>query len=145
MIRKKNDNAIYFIISKIMSSKSIRCRKYNINYIFKNKLYEHFKTKCYDKIAVVITAKILSIKNFSIENFNLRLSKLKSFNIIITTKDFNRKFENFSDSKSFFVDIKSKKSFNKSFKKSSIFFDVLIIRFNVDHNKNIDIDYEFRD
>ena len=124
-----------------MSSKSIRCRKCNINYIFKNKLHEHFKTKCYDKIVVVITTEIFSAKNFSIENFSSRLSKFKSFNIIMITKNFNRKFENFSDSKSLSTDIENK----KSFKKSLIFFDVSIIIFNVDHNKNVDINHKFRD
>ena len=114
-----------------MSSKSIRCRKCNINYIFKNKLHEHFKTKCYDQIVVVITTKI-----FSIKNFNSRLSKFKSFNIIMTIKDFSRKFENLNDNKSFFIDIENKKSL--------IFFDVSIIIFDVDHNKNVDINHEFR-
>ena len=57
------------------------------------------------------------------------------------TKDFNRKFENFNDNKSFLINIENK----KSFKKSLIFFDVSIIIFDVDHNKNVDIDHKFRD
>ena len=87
-----------------------------------------------------MTTKIFSIENFSIENFDSRLSKFKSFNIIIITKSFNRKFENFNDNKSFLIDIESK----KSFKKSSIFFDVSIIIFDVDYSKNVDNNHEFR-
>ena len=55
----------------------------------------------------------------------------------MTIKDFSRKFENLNDNKSFFIDIENKKSL--------IFFDVSIIIFDVDYNKNVDINHEFRD
>ena len=135
IIRKKNDNAIYFITSKIISSKSIRCRKCNINYVFKNKLHEHIKIEYYNKIVVVIITKI-----FSIANFSSRLTKFKSFNIIMITRNFNQKFKNFNDNKSLSINIENK----KSFKKSLIFFDVSIIIFDVDYNKNVNINHEFR-
>ena len=134
--KEENDNAIYFITSEIMSPKSIRCRKCNISYAFRNKLHEHIKIECHNKIATAMTAKI-----FSAEKNSSRSSKFKSSSIIMTTKGFNRKFENFSGSKPLSADIESK----KSFKRSSIFFNVSIIVSDVDYSKNVDIDHEFRD
>ena len=104
------------------------------------------RTKCKNKNITILIIEIDLQKIFSINEIDLQ----KTFNIIIT-RIFNKKLLtniNFEKNlKKFFVnDIK--KSFANAFifvnNNNNFFANVFIIAFNVDFNKNVEIDYNFR-
>ena len=144
----EKNNVAYFIASVISKSKVIRCRKCKTNFSFNNKLHQHLRVDC---------ARINKNNITLIVETNLQ----KPLNTTKTIRVFNKKlltntaaFKN--DFKKFFVNVFNivvftndlKKSFANALVTSTFDFsieNVFIIAFNVDFNKNVDINHDFRD
>ena len=154
----EDDNVVYLITSKVFlfeSNKLIICKKCENDFTFNNKLHEHFRFDCFNKIdfvySVVIdklffiimitqnfksivitrssTRKFSTINSFSITFDEFTSSSITSFEFTTILSD---------TSKSFSINIST---FLRRFKFTFFF----IIVFDVDFSKNVDIDHDFRD
>ena len=154
----EDDNVVYLITSKVLlfeSDKLIICKKCENDFTFNNKLHEHFRFDCFNKIDFVYSVVIdkFSSITMTIQNFKFtvitrssirKLSIINSFSITFDelTNSFITSFEFITilsnTSKSFSVNTSI---FLKRFKFTFVF----IIVFDVDFNKNVDIDHDFRD
>ena len=158
-LEDENDNAVYLITSEMLLSKSnkiVICKKCSNDFFFNNKLHEHLRFDCFDKINLI----------YSIDVFN------QSFSIIMITQNINviirnsiKKFLSTSKSNEFtnssitssrieIIDFdstivsKTSKSFTNQhfdFSEKLKFTSIFIIVADVDFNKNVDIDHDFRD
>ena len=144
-IRKKIDNVVYLITSIIFESKIVYCRKCKIAFFSRNKLHKHFRVNCF-KFDLQKTFSIIEFYMTLLVEINLQ----KTFNIIMIIRVFNKKFL----TKIFVFQNDLKKFFANAFNNSKKFFanvfvdlveNVCIIVFNVNFNKNVEIDQKFRD
>ena len=120
---------IYLIMSKIITFVFAHCRKCNQIFIFNNKLHQHVRKAHRSK--VVISSIVLLTKFNLKKSFDSNETKLrKSFDLSKT------KLKKFF----FFIFITKDSSIEKSF--TNI---ISIINFDVDYNKNVNINYDFRD
>ena len=163
----ENDNAVYLTTSEMFLSESdklIICRKCDNDFTFNNKLHEHFRFDCFSKIDFVYSVVVdkfagkfssttMTTQNFkSIVITRSSVRKLSSINSDTTTSSssvtsdeltssFITSFESttLSDtSKLFSVSISISL---KKFKFTSI----SIVVSDVDFNKDVDTDHDFRD
>ena len=129
----KNDNVVYFTSSKIILNFKVFCRKYKKKNSFNNKLYQYIKNK-------YISQNIVDSKNVFVYLSNVVVN---STNIFVTRFILRKKFFvlKLVDTKFFLRKIFS---IIKVIKITFIEINFIVIS-NVDYNKNIDIEYEFRD
>ena len=160
----EDDNVVYLITSKMLlfeSDKLIICRKCDNDFTFNNKLHEHLRFDCFNKIDFVYFVVI--------DKFFFTIMTTQNFKFIVITRNSIRKLDAIASSSiaSFdFIIILSKTSkffsistsiFLREFKFTSIsvsistllkefkFTSISIIVSDVDFNKNVDIDHDFRD
>ena len=145
----EDDNVVYLITLEMLlfeSNKLIICKKCDNNFSSNNKLHDHIRFVCSSKnIFVYFT-------NVSSKSFSIIMTTQNSKSTVITRSS-AKKFDATASSSiasSEFTTILSKTS--KSFSiNTSIFLRefkftfVSIIVSNVDFNKNVDIDHDFRD
>ena len=145
------NDIVYFISSKISVSKHSHCRKCDEIFSFNNKLHQHIRKFCtidresfslsmqrltnvivefFKKIEINSSTDVLITKSDLKKFFFIQI--IKSSFIIIEVIDFIRKF---------FTDFNSNSDDVEKF--SANFFSIIFS--NVDFNKNVDIDYEFRE
>ena len=163
-LEDENDNVVYLITSKVLLSKLnkiVICRKCSNDFLFNNKLHEHLRFDCSDKINLIYSTNVIN-QSFSIimttQNFKFTvitrssIRKLSSINFdtitssssatsdelassFITSFEFTTILSN--TSKSFSISIST------SLRKLKFTF-VSIIASDVDFNKNVDIEQDFR-
>ena len=154
----ENDNAVYLITSKMLLSKSnkiIICRKCNNDFFFNNKLHEHLRFNCFDKISLIYSTNVFN-QFFSIimiiQNINVIIrSSTRKFLTTSKSNEFTNSFitqsrieiidfdsVTVSETSKFFTDV------HFDFFEKTKFASIFIIVSNVDFNKNVDINHDFR-
>ena len=77
----ENDNVVYLITSKVLLSKLnkiVICRKCNNDFLFNNKLHEHFRFDCFDKVSLIYSANVAN------QSFFIIMITQNSKSIVIT-------------------------------------------------------------
>ena len=125
----ENDNVVYFIFSNVVIFVFVYCRKYEKFFQFNNKLHKHVKNTCFNK-----------------QNFSLKIHVVEfSLNSTLLIKILRKIFTTIKITKIIFM----KKIFANSIFAGNLFANeikfVSIISSNVDYNKNVNIDHEFRE
>ena len=153
----ENDNAVYLITSKVLlfeSNKLVICKKCDDDFTFNNKLHEHFRFDCFNKIDSIYFVVIdkLSFIIMITQNSKFTVNTRNSIKKLSIINSFSITFDKFTSSfiTSFrFTIILSNTSklfsaqhFDFFEKLKSTF--VFIIVFDVDFSKNVDIDHDFR-
>ena len=155
----ENDNVVYLITSKMLlseSNKIIICKKCNNDFFFNNKLHEHFRFDCSDKISLIYSANVSNqfffiIMTIQSTNVIIRNSIKKLLTVSksdeLTSSSITQSRIEIIDSDSIIVS-KTSKFFTDAhfdFFEKTKFASIFIIVSNVDFSKNVDIDHDFRD
>ena len=146
--KNENNNVVYFIASVISKSKVIRCRKCKIDFFFSNKLHQYLRINYarINKNNIALIVKINLQKSLNITKITCAFNKKLLTNVAVFKNDLEKFFANVFDIAVFKNDFE--KFFANAFVTSIFDFsieDIFIIVFNVDFNKNVNIDYDFRD
>ena len=155
----ENDNVVYLITSKMLLSKSNKitiCKKCSNDFLFNNKLHEHFRFDCFDKTSLIystdVSNQFSSITmitrntNVIIRN-SIRKLRTTSKSNEFTSSSITQSRIEIIDSDSIIVSKTSKSftdvhfDFSERIKSTSI----SIIVSDVDFSKNVDTDHDFRD
>ena len=154
----ENDNAVYLITSEVLLSKSnkiIICKKCSNDFLFNNKLHEHFRFDCFDKINLIYSTNVFNQFFFTImiiQSINVIIrSSIKKLLTVSKSNEFTNSFITQSkieiiDSDSTIVSETSKFFTNVHFDffEKIKFASIFIIVSDVDFSKNVDIDHDFR-
>ena len=145
------NDVVYFISSKISISKHSHCRKCDEIFSFNNKLHQHIRKLCtidressslsmqrltdvvvefFKKIEISSSTNVLITKSNLKKSFFIKIIK-NSFTIIDVVDSIRKSVTDFTS---------NSENVEKSFAE---FFSIIFS--DVDFNKNVDIDYEFRE
>ena len=158
-LENENDNVVYLITSKVLLSKLnkiIICKKCSNDFFFNNKLHEHLRFDCSDKINLIYSTDVFNQSFFIImitqdSKFTvITRSSTRKLSITNSSSITSDEFTSSSITSFEFTTILSNtsKSFsiNTSISLRELKFTfVSIIVSDVDFNKNVDIDHDFRD
>ena len=128
----ENNNIVYFTLFEIIFIFKIFCRKCEKKNSFNNKFNQYIKNKC---IITNVIQSIVNLKNILINSSNVVVNSTNIFvtKFILRKKNFVLKL------------VDTKFLLRKIFSIIKIIKINFIVISNVDYNKNIDIEYKFRD